>query len=151
MVLSSLTRVRCELDGVPTDLVVEYYSQRAGAGLVLTEAAAVSKRGYGYPGQGCLWNKQHVEGWKKVIEKVHQKGAIIFLQAFHAGRVTHPTFTGRLEPWAPSAVQNREKIAALGDADYPVPKEMTLEDIETVKKEFEASFVLAKEAGFDGV
>lgn len=116
--------------------MAEYYWQRAGAGLILTEAAAVSKRGYGYFGQGCLWNRQQAEGWKKVIERVHQKGSIIFLQAFHAGRVTHPKFTGGLELWAPSALQNREKIATLDNADYPVPKEMTLEDIETLKKEF---------------
>ena len=132
VILSALTRVRCGMDGIPTDLVVEYYSQRAGAGLIFTEAAAVSQRGNGYPGQGALWNEEQAQGWKKVVElveRVHQKGGIIFLQAFHAGRVTHPTFTSGLEPWAPSAIQNREKIAALGNADYPTPKEMTLEDI----------------------
>lgn len=114
--------------------MAEYYQQRAGAGLLLTEATAVSQRGNGNAGQACLYKREHVKGWKKVIEKVHQKGAIIFLQVFHAGRVTHPKFTGGLEPWAPSAIQNREKIAALENADYPVPKAMTLEDIETVKK-----------------
>lgn len=113
--LCALTRVRCELDGIPTDLLAEYYSQRAGAGLMLTESAAVSKRGYGFPGQGCLWNKEQAEGWRKVLEKVHQKGGVLFLQAFHAGRVTHPNFTDGLEPWAPSAIQNREKNALLGN------------------------------------
>lgn len=103
---------------------------------MLTEATAISQRGNGLPGQACLYKKEHAEGWKKVIERVHKKGSIIFLQASHAGRVTHPKFTGGLEPWAPSAVQNREKILALENADYPVPKAMTLEDIEAVKKEF---------------
>jgi N-ethylmaleimide reductase len=82
---------------------------------------------------------------------VHAKGSKLFIQIFHAGRVTHPSLNGGLESWAPSAIQNREKIKALGDADYPMPKEATLEDIATLKKEYEAAFILAKEAGFDGI
>jgi 2,4-dienoyl-CoA reductase-like NADH-dependent reductase (Old Yellow Enzyme family) len=151
VVLSALTRVRCELDGIPTDLVAEYYLQRAGAGLMLTESAAISVRGSGFPGQGNIYNKEQAEGWRKVINGVHSKGAKIILQVFHAGRVTHPTFNGGLESWAPSAIQNREKIQALGGADYPEPKAVTKEDINTLKAEYEASFILAKEAGFDGI
>jgi 2,4-dienoyl-CoA reductase-like NADH-dependent reductase (Old Yellow Enzyme family) len=73
------------------------------------------------------------------------------LQVFHAGRVTHPTFNGGLESWAPSAIQTRDKIQALGRAEYPVPKAVTKEDINTLKGEYDAAFTLAKEAGFDGI
>jgi N-ethylmaleimide reductase len=149
--MCALTRVRCEYDGIPTDLVAEYYGQRAGAGLILTESAAISQRGLGFPGQGNIYNKEQAQGWKKVIDAVHQKRAKIFVQIFHAGRVTHPTFNGGLETWAPSAVQNRETIRDLGGAAYPLLKELTREDINTLKGEYENAFALAKEAGFDGV
>lgn len=151
VILSALTRVRCELDGIPTDLVAEYYAQRAGAGLLLTESASISQKGLGFPGQGNIFNKEQAEGWRKVIQGVHQKNAKIIIQIFHAGRVTHPTFNGDPETWAPSAVQSREKITSLGGIDYPLPKAVTKEDIETLKKEYDNAFSLAKEAGFDGV
>jgi N-ethylmaleimide reductase len=151
VVMSALTRVRCELDGIPTDLVAEYYAQRAGAGLIFTESAAISQIGYGFPGQGNIFNKAQAEGWKKVIHGVHQKNAKIICQVFHAGRVTHPQFNGQSETWAPSAVQSREKIKELGGIDYPLPKAVTKEDIETLKREYDNAFSLAKEAGFDGI
>lgn len=71
VVLSALTRVRCDSDGVPTDLLAEYYSQRAGAGLMFTESASISQRGIGFPGQGNLYTKEQAEGWKKVLKRVH--------------------------------------------------------------------------------
>jgi N-ethylmaleimide reductase len=96
VILSALTRVRCELDGIPTDLVAEYYGQRAGAGLLITEAASISQRGAGFPGQGNIYTKEQAEGWRKVLKRVHDKGSVLFLQVFHAGRVTHPIFNGGL-------------------------------------------------------
>ncbi len=66
-----MTRVRCDLDGIPNDLVRDYYQQRAGAGLLLTQASAITKRGIGFPGQGCIFNREQVNGWKKVLEAVH--------------------------------------------------------------------------------
>lgn len=96
MFLSALTRIRCELDGIPTELVKEYYVQRSGAGIVLTESAAISQRGIGFPGQGNIFNKEQAEGWRKVINAVHEKGSKIFVQIFHAGRVTDPSLNGGL-------------------------------------------------------
>ncbi len=96
IVLSALTRVRCGSDGVPTDLVAEYYGQRAGAGLMLTESVSISQRGVGFPGQANIYTKEQAEGWKKVLKKVHEKGSRLFAQIFHAGRVTHPSFNGGL-------------------------------------------------------
>jgi N-ethylmaleimide reductase len=92
-----------------------------------------------------------LEGWKIVLDAVHGKGGVLFLQIFHAGRVTHPLKNKNQELWAPSAIAVRETIRDLNNTVFPVPKEMTLEDIDTVKNEFEESVKLAKEAGFDGI
>ena len=128
--MAALTRVRCDInENIPTPLVAEYYAQRSGAGLILSEATSWSPRGNGFPGAACLYNRQQMEGWKLVLDAVHAKGGILFLQIFHAGRVTHPLINNNLEIWAPSAIAVREPIRSLEGASYPVPKEMTLEDI----------------------
>ena len=88
--LAALTRQRCDpKDGIPNDLMLEYYSQRTGAGLMLTEAAAWSQRGEAFPGAGNIYTKEHAYGWAKIVKKVHWKNTKIFIQIFHAGRATH--------------------------------------------------------------
>ena len=151
VVMESMTRCRCGKEGVPNDLVATYYAQRASAGLICSEVTAISPRANSYPGTACLYNQDHVAGWKKVTKAVHDKGGLIFVQLYHAGRQNHSQKTGGLEPWAPSPIALRGKIKELGDIDYETPKEMTVEDIEAVKGEFENSFKLAKEAGLDGI
>jgi len=86
---------------------VEYYSQRAGAGLILTEATPFSPQGRGFSGSACIYNQAHVEGWKKVIDAVHAKGSKIFVQLCHCGRGTHPSKINGMEPIAPSAIAIR--------------------------------------------
>lgn len=76
--MSSLTRCRCETDGVPTKLVEQYYGQRTGSGIILSECVSISQRGNGYVGQANLYNKEQAEGWRKVIETVHKKDTKIF-------------------------------------------------------------------------
>ena len=91
VIMAALTRERCDPNlCVPTDLLVEYYSQRAAAGFILTEATAWSLKGRGFVGAACLYNKEQMEGWKKVNEAVHAKGGKIFVQLIHCGRVSHP-------------------------------------------------------------
>lgn len=104
-VVSAATRLRAPPTGVPNDLMVEYYSARASAGLILSESSAVSAEGNCYPMAGNIFNDEQVAGWKKVVDAVHSKGGRIFIQVFHAGRVAHPDFTGGLTPVAPSAVR----------------------------------------------
>jgi N-ethylmaleimide reductase len=95
VVLAAMTRMRTDpKTGIPNDLMVDYYSQRAGAGLILTECAAVSQRGEGFPGAGNFYNKQQADGWKRVVAAVKAKGAHIFAQLFHAGRNSHPLMNG---------------------------------------------------------
>lgn len=93
-VVSSATRLRCGPDGVPNDLLVQFYSARASAGLIITESAAVSAEGNCYPMAGNLFTDAQTNGWKKVVDAVHAKGGRIFAQLVHAGRVVHPDFTG---------------------------------------------------------
>jgi N-ethylmaleimide reductase len=125
--MTSLTRIRCDpKDGVPTELVKEYYTQRAGAGMILTEASAWTQRGHGFPGAGNLYTQEQAEGWRKVVDAVHAKGSRIYVQLIHCGRTTSPVVTG-MEVWGPSAVPIRGKTYY--GTDYAVPKEMTIEDI----------------------
>lgn len=91
IILSAMTRRRTNQDYIPTKLMVEYYSQRSGGGLLLTECASWSPNGRGYNGAPCIYNDLQAEGWKNVVNAVHEKGTLIFLQIFHAGRATHPS------------------------------------------------------------
>lgn len=92
IMMAALTRCRCSPDdNTPTAMNAEYYAQRAGAGLILSEATSVSQRGEGFLGAACLYNEKHVAGWKLVTKAVHDKGGVIFIQAIHAGRATHQT------------------------------------------------------------
>lgn len=89
VVMAPMTRSRA-IDNVPNDLMVEYYRQRSGAGLIITEGTSPSPNGLGYPRIPGAYSPAQVEGWKKVTEAVHQGGAKIFLQIMHTGRVGHP-------------------------------------------------------------
>ena len=93
-VVGSTTRLRAGPEGIPNDLLVEYYTARAGAGLILSECAAVHAEGNAFPGSGCLYTDEQAAGWKKVTDSVHAKGGRIFVQLFHAGRAAHPDQIG---------------------------------------------------------
>jgi len=95
VVVAAMTRTRCDpKTGVPNDLLVEYYSARASAGLILTECAAICPEANAFPGSGCLYNDEQAAGWKRVVDAVHAKRGRIHLQAFHAGRAAHPDHIG---------------------------------------------------------
>jgi len=112
--MAALTRCRCNPDeNVPTQLHAEYYSQRAGAGIILSEATAISQRGEGFLGAACLYNEKHAEGWKLVTKAVHDKGGIIIAQLVHAGRSTHHTINKGLGAYGPSPLNRREPIRGL--------------------------------------
>jgi 2,4-dienoyl-CoA reductase-like NADH-dependent reductase (Old Yellow Enzyme family) len=110
VVMAPMTRGRANADGTPNDLMAEYYEQRASAGLIITEATAVSRTGYGWVNAPGIFNKSHVEGWRNVTNAVHRNGGRIYLQLWHMGRVSHPDFLGGALPVGPSP------IAARGDA-----------------------------------
>ena len=153
IVMSPLTRCRA-INNLPNDLMAEYYEQRSGAGLIITEGTSPSPNGLGYARIPGIFNKKQVEGWKKTTSAVHKKGGKIFVQLMHTGRISHPLNmpTGSTI-LAPSAVKAKGQMFTDSKMmqDYPVPKEMSTEDIIFTKAEFVSSAKLASDAGFDGV
>ena len=97
--MAAMTRVRADLTTrAPSDLHVEYYSARASAGFMITECSAVSPEGDGYPGEANIYSDEQVEGWKKVVDAVHAKGGVIFIQLYHSGRINHPDQIDGVQP-----------------------------------------------------
>jgi len=153
IVMSPMTRCRA-IGNVPNDLMAEYYRQRSGAGLIVTEGTSPSPNGLGYARIPGIFSKEQVEGWKKVTSAVHQAGGKIFVQLMHTGRISHPlNLPEGAEVLAPSAVKPAGQMwtDAQQMQDFPTPKAMTAEELESTKAEFIAAAKNAVEAGFDGI
>lgn len=153
VIMAPMTRSRANNpDNKPTDMHVEYYRQRAGAGLIITEGSQVSKRGIGYVNTPGIHTADQVAGWKKVTEAVHEEDGKIFMQLWHVGRISHPKFHDGEKPLAPSAVNPNEKVyTPEGFEQTTEPKAMTIQEIQETIQEFKSASQMAKEAGFDGV
>lgn len=152
VIMAPLTRARAEENGVPTPLMTEYYVQRATAGLIISEATAVSKRGYGWIQAPGIFKPEHVKGWQKVTEAVHKAGGRMVLQLWHMGRASHPDFMDGLPIVAPSAIAIKGEVdTPLGRKPYTVPHALSVEEIGETLKDYKHGAALAKEAGFDGV
>ena len=154
VVMSPLTRSRATQDNIPTALMAEYYSQRATAGLIITEGTAPSPNGLGYPRIPGLFNAAQVDGWKQVTDAVHAKGGKIVVQLMHTGRVTHlanlPAGAQVLCPTA-DVCPGEMFTDSQGMQPHSAPKAMTQADITATVDEYVQSAKLAIEAGFDGV
>ena len=148
ILMAPLTRSRATEDHVPTELMVEYYRQRAGAGLIISEATGISRQGLGWPNTPGLWREDQVEGWKPVTEAVHRAGGRIVAQLWHMGRLARPDVTG-LQSLAPSAV--RAPYAVPEKNPYDTPRVATLDDIRQTLDDYAAAARNAIAAGFDGV
>ena len=154
VVMAPMTRSRANNENnKPTnELHGLYYEQRASAGLIITEGAQVSERAVGYINTPGIYSNEQVEGWKKVTQRVHDKGGKIFIQLWHVGRISHPDFHDGALPLAPSAINPNEKsYTPDGFKDTVTPKAMTKSDIETTINDFKNAAKNAVEAGFDGV
>ncbi len=158
VVLAPLTRMRTEAGNVPGDLMVEYYTQRASdGGLLITDATAVSPLGIAYVDAPGIYTEAQANGWKRVVDAVHAKGARIFLQMWHAGRQAHPANTGGVTPVAPSALRSLEHAAIrdehgnVAEAELVVPRALDLHEIPEIVEQFRRGAQLAKQAGFDGI
>lgn len=149
--MAPMTRARAP-ERKPTDSMVEYYSQRASAGLIFSEGTQVSLQGIGYVSTPGIHTQEQVEGWKKVTDKVHVSGGKIFLQLWHVGRVSHPDFHGGRLPVAPSAIPFKgQAFTPSGPKDVVTPRALEIHEIKAIVEDFKKSAALAKQAGFDGV
>ncbi len=151
LVMAPLTRNRAE-GTVPGDLQVEYYEQRAGAGLIITEGSQPSARGQGYLNTPGFHSPEQLAGWSRVADAVHARGGLIVAQLMHAGRISHPDNTGGQEIIAPSAIAApNEMITANGPQPHPVPRALETAEIPDAIEEYVTAARNAIEAGLDGV
>lgn len=153
LVMSPLTRNRA-IDNVPNDLMVEYYSQRATAGLIIAEGTSPSPNGLGYPRIPGIFSAAQVTGWKRVADAVHAKGAKIFMQFMHCGRIAHPlNLPAGARVLGPSAIAAKGDMYTDAEGMKPnaTPQAMTEADIKTAIEEFAQAAKNAVSAGFDGI
>ena len=153
-VMSPMTRSRAVEANTPNALMAEYYGQRAGAGLIVTEGTSPSPNGLGYARIPGLFNAQQVAGWKLVTDAVHAKGGKIVVQLMHTGRVTHAAnLPAGAECVGPSAdaCPGQMYTDSLGMQPHTPPRVMTEDDIARAIAEYAQSAKLAVEAGFDGI
>jgi 2,4-dienoyl-CoA reductase-like NADH-dependent reductase (Old Yellow Enzyme family) len=152
IVMAPLTRQRSGVERVPGPMVAEYYAQRASAGLILSEATSVTPLGVGYADTPGIWSDEQVEGWKLTTKAVHDAGGLIFLQLWHVGRISDPSFLNGQPPVAPSAIAARGDVSLLRPKrPYPVPRALSLDEIAEVVEAYRKGAENAKTAGFDGV
>ncbi|MBX9952641.1 MAG: alkene reductase [Candidatus Obscuribacterales bacterium] len=152
IVMAPMTRLRALEDGTPSDIMSEYYSQRASAGLIVTECTMVSPLSHGYMHCPGMYKSSHVLGWSRVTQAVHENGGLIFLQIWHSGRVCHPYLLAGQHPIAPSAVAGQGDLhTPKGKVDLPTPRQIDLEEIPKIIDEFSIAAEFAKQANFDGV
>src|SRR6185503_8066959 len=112
IIMAPLTRCRATPDGrVPTDLQVDYYRQRASAGLIIYEATSVTPMGVGYAATPGIWSDEQTEGWKKITDAVHDAGGRMVLQLWHVGRISHPLFLNGALPESSSAVKPKGNVS----------------------------------------
>lgn len=158
IVLAPMTRSRTAQPGdIPTDLMAEYYAQRASSGFIITEATQISSQGKGYSFTPGMFTREQVDGWKKVTHSVHQAGGHIISQLWHVGRMSHASFHDDGVPVAPSAIAPDAQVWIVGDdgegrmLDCPVPRALTKEDIKDIIMDYRRAANNAIAAGFDGI
>ena len=151
ILMAPLTRARAGREGVPNELMARYYAQRAGAGLIISEATGISREGLGWPDAPGLWNEAQVEGWKLVTKAVHAAGGRIVAQLWHMGRVVHPDLSGG-QPVSSSATTAPDFAHTYeGKKPYVEARALTRADIDRILDDYARAARNAVAAGFDGV
>lgn len=152
VVMAPLTRCRAIHDRIPNDLMAEYYRQRSGAGLILSEATAIDPMAVGYSNTPGIWNEAQIAGWQKVTHAVHAANGKIMLQLWHVGRISDPYYLDGQLPVAPSALRLEGKITRLDPPrDYVTPRALELHEIPQIVAQYARATANARHAGFDGV
>lgn len=154
--MAPLTRNRSP-EAIPTDLVATYYAQRASAGLIISEATAISPQGQGYADVPGLYGTEQLDGWKKVTRAVHQAGGKIVVQLWHVGRISHTSLQpGNAQPVAPSAIRAHAKTVLIKDGvptftETSEPRALDAEELPGIVQDYRHAARNAIAAGFDGV
>mmetsp|Transcript_22986 Transcript_22986/g.25166 ORF Transcript_22986/g.25166 Transcript_22986/m.25166 type:complete len:369 (-) Transcript_22986:184-1290(-) len=154
VVMAPLTRCRAGTSRVPNDYMRQYYEERASAGLIISEATAISEQGYGWYGAPGLYTEEHSRAWKPIVDAVHAKGGKMFLQLWHMGRASHSSFHSTREIVSASAIAISEGYiydSKHEKSSYEVPRALDESEIPGVVQDYKKSAQLAKDAGFDGV
>lgn len=152
IIMAPLTRCRADEGRVPNALMAEYYVQRASAGLIISEATAVTPMGVGYPDTPGIWSDEQVRGWGNVTKAVHAAGGKIVLQLWHVGRISDPIYLNGQLPVAPSAIQPAGHVSLVRPMkDFVTPRALETEEIADIVDAYRQGAENAKAAGFDGV
>jgi len=152
VVLAPATRNRSTMERVPSKLNIEYYKQRATAGLIIAESTAISEMGVGYMYAPGIYTKEQIAGWKALTDEVHRNGGTIFIQLFHAGRISHSSFLEGKLPLAPSSIKpNGQTYTYEGIKEYETPRMLEKNEVWQITEDFKIAAQNAKDAGFDGI
>ena len=152
IIMAPLTRTRADKGRVPNALMAEYYVQRASAGLIISEATAVTPMGVGYPDTPGIWSDAQVRGWSNITKAVHANGGKIVLQLWHVGRISHPSYLNGAAPVAPSAIAPTGHVSLVRPiTEYVTPRALETEEIADIVEAYRQGAENAKAAGFDGV
>ena len=152
IIMAPLTRSRAGISRAANALMATYYAQRASAGLIVSEATAISREGYGWMNAPGMYTDDHEKGWQRVTQAVHRAGGLIVLQLWHLGRLSHPDFLDGELPLAPSAIAPPGVARGTGGKKpYVTPRAMTKDDIARTIEDYARAARRAIRAGFDGV
>ena len=152
IMMAPMTRARATREHVPTEIMADYYAQRAGAGLIISEGTGISRQGLGWPYAPGIWTQEQMEAWKPITEAVHEAGGRIFCQLWHMGRLVHPSFLDGEAPVSASATTAPYKAHTYeGRAVYEEARALALDEIPDLLDDYARSAGYAMMAGFDGV
>ncbi|MEO1763627.1 MAG: alkene reductase [Cyanobacteria bacterium J06629_18] len=154
LVMAPMTRSRAGVERIPNALMAEYYAQRAGAGLIISEGTTISKQANGWLHTPGIYSSEQVEAWKQVVDAVHAKGTPMFLQLWHTGRASHSSFQENNQlPVAPSEfrIESSEAHTPDGKKPHEIPRALETAEVSQVVEDYRQAAANAKQAGFDGV
>lgn len=153
MVMAPMTRNRADANNAPQTMNVEYYRQRASAGLIITEASQVSPEGVGYPATPGIYSDKQVSGWKEITSAVHDEGGHIFIQLWYCGRISHPSLLpDEQTPVSASAIKpDGETVTYEGMKPFVEPRALEKDEIVNIVDQYLHAADMAKQAGFDGI
>jgi N-ethylmaleimide reductase len=152
IMMAPLTRGRATRSHVPTPLMAEYYSQRASAGLIISEATGISQQGLGWPGAPGLWSEEQVAAWRPIVRAVHDAGGRIVAQLWHMGRIVHPDYLGGAQPVSASATTAPGRAYTYeGPKPYVESRALEIPEIKNIIGDYKLAAEHAMAAGFDGV